>query len=168
MTHRLKVVVPPQRPSRARRAYAAFATTRAARAISRTFNWKLDPLLLRVTRGRLSTTLMFRAAVLETTGARTGHRRRNAVIYFHDGEVVTIVASNAGAEHHPAWFHNLSAQPDVVLGGVPMRATIVDDEQDRRRLEALADRTFPAFATYRHQASAAGRTVPIVQLRSTG
>ena len=72
---------------------------------------------------------MFPTAVLETTGAKTGARRRNAVIYFHDGDRVTIVASNAGSPRHPSWYHNLRAHPDVVFGGVAMRATVVDDER---------------------------------------
>ncbi len=64
--------------------------------------------------------------------------RRNAVIYFHDGDRVTIVASKAGAEKHPAWFHDLRAHPDV--------------------------RVFAPYATYRRDAAKANRTIPIVQL----
>lgn len=146
------------------RAYAAFAASRFARFVSRHVNWKLDPLLLRLTRGRLATTLVFPAAVLETRGARTGERRRNAVMYFHDGDRVTIVASNAGAARHPAWYHNLVAHPDVTFGAVPMRATVVDDEAERERLWQLAARAFPPFARFRREAAEAGREVPIVQL----
>jgi F420H(2)-dependent quinone reductase len=75
-----------------------------------------------------------------------------------------IVASKAGAEKHPAWFHNLLADPDVVFGGIPMRATVVGDEAERQRLWALADRVFPPFAAYRREAAKANRTIPIVQL----
>jgi hypothetical protein len=46
------------------RAYAAFAATRVARFISRHLNWKLDPFLLSVSRGRLSTTLVLPTGVL--------------------------------------------------------------------------------------------------------
>lgn len=160
----LKVVIPPASPSSFRRGYAALAATRPAKLVSRLINWKLDPLLLRLSGGRLSTTLVFRAAVLETIGARSGNPRRNAVIYFHDGGRVVIVASNAGAPQHPSWFHNLRATPDVRVAGIPMRAVVVDNETERCRLEDLGDRVFPAFASYRTQAAAYGRTVPIVQL----
>jgi len=108
--------------------------------------------------------LVLPTALLETRGAKTGAVRRNAVIYFHDAHQVTIVASKAGAEKHPAWFHNLLAHPDVVFGGIPMRAAVVSDEAERRRLWALADRVFPPFAAYRHEAAKADRTIPIVQL----
>ena len=90
--------------------------------------------------------------------------RRNGVIYFHDSDRVTIVASKAGDPHHPAWFHNLRANPDVTFGGIPMRATVVEDEAERERLWVLADRVFAPYATYRRDAAKANRTIPIVQL----
>lgn len=126
--------------------------------------WKVDPYLMRATRGRLGMGLAMPTALLETRGAKSGALRRNAVIYFHDGERVTIVASKLGQEHHPAWFHNLQADPDVTFGGIPMRARVVDDEAERRRLWALADRVFAPYAAYRREAAKANRTIPIVQL----
>jgi deazaflavin-dependent oxidoreductase (nitroreductase family) len=164
MAAELKAVTPPRRPGLLRRWFSALATTRWARRLSRRINWRLDPVLLRVSKNRLSTTLMIRAAVLETRGARTGQSRRNAVIYFHDRDRVIIVASNAGAPHHPSWFHNLRAHPHVTLGGVPMLATVVNDRHDERRLTDLGDRVFPAFASYRREAARHGRAVPIVEL----
>ena len=155
-------------PSRPRgwfsRAYAAFSATRLGRFMSARVAWKLDPYLLRLTRGRLGTGLVLPTALLETRGAKSGALRRNAVIYFHDGDRVTIVASKAGAASHPAWFHNLRANPDVTFGGIPMRATVVEDQAERERIWALADRVFAPYATYRRDAARAGRTIPIVQL----
>jgi deazaflavin-dependent oxidoreductase (nitroreductase family) len=139
---------------------------RLAKFISRHLFWKLDPFLLRVTGGRLSMVLVIRTAVLETRGAKSAAVRRNAVIYFHDEDRVTIVASNAGGPRHPAWYHNLRAHPDVTLNGIPMRATVVTDEAARERLWPLADRVFWPFARYRRDAAKANRTIPIVQLTS--
>ena len=164
MATKLRYVDPTHRPGVVTRAYAALAATRLSRFVSRHVSWKLDPLLLRATRGRLATTLVFPTAVLETTGARSGARRQNAIIYFHDGERVTIVASNAGSSRHPSWYHNLRAHPDVVFGGMPMHATLVDDEAERNRLWQLADHVFPAFASYRRDAARVNRRIPIVQL----
>jgi deazaflavin-dependent oxidoreductase (nitroreductase family) len=132
--------------------------------VSRSFVWKLDPLLLRLSGGRIGSGLMLPTALLETRGARTGRPRRNGVIYFHDGERVTIIASKLGLPEHPAWFHNLRAHPDVELGGQPFHAEVVD-EPERERLWQLADRVFPAYADYRERAARAGRVIPIVQLR---
>jgi deazaflavin-dependent oxidoreductase (nitroreductase family) len=107
---------------------------------------------------------MLPTALLETRGARTGRMRRTGVIYFHDGERVTIIASKLGAPEHPSWFHNARANPDVELGGQPFRVQVVDDEPSRARLWELADRVFAPYAAYRENAARAGRTIPILQL----
>lgn len=147
-----------------RLASSRFATWLSKKAIWSAIVWRIDPVLLRVTRGRLGTGLLLPTALLQTRGARSGQVRRNAVIYFHDGERVTIVASQAGRPGNPAWFYNARANPDVLLGGQPFRALIVEDEISRARLWELADRVFPAFASYRQSAARAGRTIPILQL----
>jgi len=105
-----------------------------------------------------------RRGAAETRGARTGLPRRTATLYFHDDELVTIIASKQGRPEDPGWYHNLRRYPEVVYGGLPFRAEIVDDEEERRRLWDLADRVFPPFADYREWTAKAGRTIPIVQL----
>jgi deazaflavin-dependent oxidoreductase (nitroreductase family) len=120
--------------------------------------------VLRLTRGRLGSTGPVRSAVLETRGARSGRPRRNATLYFHDGDRVTIIASKRGEPRHPAWYHNIRRHPDIVFGGQPFHALVVQDEVERQRLWQLADQVFPQFADYRQWAAAAGRTIPIVQL----
>jgi deazaflavin-dependent oxidoreductase (nitroreductase family) len=149
---------------RLHRAVVRAMGSRPAGWLSRKISWKLDPLVLRLTRGRVALGLILPTALLETRGARTGRVRRNAVLYFHDGDRVTIIASKLGAPEDPSWFHNVRAQPDVLLAGRPFRAEIVEDEATRARLWELADRVFPAFATYRERAARVGRTIPIVQL----
>jgi deazaflavin-dependent oxidoreductase (nitroreductase family) len=164
MPAQLKHVDPSRPRSLLSRAFAAISATRLGRLISAKVVWKVDPYLLRATRGRLGMGLILPTALLETRGAKSGAKRRNAVIYFHDGDRVTIIASKAGAERHPAWFHNLRAHPDVTFGGIPMRATVVGDEVERRRIWMLADRVFAPYAAYRREAATANRTIPIVQL----
>ena len=164
----LKYVDPSRQRGVFSRAFLALGTGRVGRFLSRHVFWKLDPLLLRATGGRLSMALVVRTAVLETRGAKTGAVRRNAVIYFHDGDRVTIVASHAGYPSHPSWYHNLRANPDVTFGGLPFHATVVSDEPARERLWLLADRVFPPYAKYRRDAAKAGRTIPIVQLTPRG
>ena len=164
MPARLKHVDPGRRPSALSRTSAAFANTSLGRFLSIHFLWRVDPWLMRLTRGRVGMGIGVPTALLETRGARSGALRRNAVIYFHDGDRVTIVASKLGLPQHPAWFHNLRAQPEVTFGGIPMRAEVVTDEGERERLWALADRVFAPYATYRREAAEAGREIPIVQL----
>jgi deazaflavin-dependent oxidoreductase (nitroreductase family) len=160
----LKYVDPARPRSGFSRAYARFSATRLGRFLSVHVVWKLDPYLLRATRGRVGLGLVLPTALLETRGAKSGVPRSNAVIYFHDDDRVTIVASRAGDVKHPGWFHNLRAQPDVTFGGIPMRATVVTDDEERRRLWVLADRVFAPYAGYRRDAAKANRTIPIIQL----
>jgi deazaflavin-dependent oxidoreductase (nitroreductase family) len=161
---KLRYVDPDEQRGRLYLAVCRFSTTKAGLSFAANVAWKLDPLLLKLTRGRFSTTGPVTAALLETRGARTGRPRRNATLYFHDGERVTIIASKQGLPEQPAWYHNLRKHPDVVYGGLPFRAEIVQDEAERQRLWDLADRVFPQFADYRAWAGKAGRTIPIVQL----
>lgn len=160
----LKYVDPTRPRSWVTRAALAVFTSRPALFISRHVFWRLDPWLLRVTGGRLSMALVVRTAVLETRGAKSGALRQNAVIYFHDGDRVTIVGSHAGSPRNPGWFYNLRAFPDVTFGTIPMRASVVADEDERNRLWALADRVFPPYAKFRRKAAEKNRTIPIVQL----
>lgn len=164
MPARLKHVDPERRPSVLSRASAAFANTSLGRFLSIHVLWKVDPWLMRLTRGRIGMGIGVPTALLETRGARSGAARRNAVIYFHDEGRVTIVASKLGLPQHPAWFHNLRANPEVTFGGMPMRAEVVTGEGERERLWALADRVFAPYATYRREAAEADREIPIVQL----
>ena len=159
-----RYVDPHRRHGRAYYALAAFSGTRIGGWLAVHFAWKLDPYLLRLTRGRLSSAWPLAAGLLETRGARTGQTRRTATLYFHDGDRVTIVASLRGSPKNPAWFHNLRKHPDVVFAGMPFRAAIVEDGAERERLWALADRVYPQYAAFREQAARAGRVIPIVQL----
>jgi deazaflavin-dependent oxidoreductase (nitroreductase family) len=160
----LRYVDPRAPRGRFYRVFVALLGTRFAAWLSRHVGWKVDPHLLRITGGRLGVGLVLPTALLETQGARTGRRRRNGVIYFHDGDRVTIIASKLGAPEHPSWYHNALANPDVQFGGAPFRVQEVVDAPSRDRLWELADRVFPPFATYRERAARVGRTIPILQL----
>ena len=160
----LRRVEPGSAPGRMTRLMSRIGLTRPVRFVSRHLGWKLDPILLRLTGNRIASTVVIPTAVLETRGARSGRTRRNAVIYFHDGEQVILAASNAGAPRNPDWYHNVLAHPEVTFGGASMRAKVVDDAAEQARLWSLADRVFPGFAVYRRDAEAAGRTIPLLAL----
>jgi deazaflavin-dependent oxidoreductase (nitroreductase family) len=169
MRRSLRYVDPTTRRGPIYRAYVRIASSRLATWLATTriwgaIVWKIDPYLMRLTRGRLGTGLLLPTALLQTRGARTCRVRRNAVIYFNDGERVIIFASQAGRPENPSWYYNVRARPDVELGGTPFRAEVVEDQAERARLWELAERVLPAFATYRESASRAGRTIPILQL----
>jgi deazaflavin-dependent oxidoreductase (nitroreductase family) len=157
----MRYVDPHRRRGSAYRLYTRLLNTPLANWLSRNVVWKLDPLLMRISGGRIGFGVGLPTALLETRGARSGRLRRNGVIYFNDGDDVIVIASKLGLPDHPTWFHNLCAHPDVVLGGDPFRAEVVADDAERTRLWALADNVFPPYAAYRARTQ---RTIPIVRL----
>lgn len=157
--------VDPRAPrGRLYRAWAHSVATPFGLWLSRHIGWKVDPHLLRLTKGRIGTGLIIPTLLIETVGARSGQPRRNGVIYFHDGDRVILAASNAGRSVHPSWFFNVRANPDVQLNGRPFRAEAVEDEAERARLWRLGDNVFPPFAAYRERAARSGRAIPILRL----
>jgi F420H(2)-dependent quinone reductase len=69
----------------------------------------------RLTGGWLGGTFLRGAPVclVTTTGKRSGQPRAVALLYLADGNDVVVVASKGGMSHHPAWYHNMVAHPEV-------------------------------------------------------
>lgn len=167
VTRRARIVDPRKTPGLVRRVFGIVAANRAWLFVSRHVMWRLDPWLLRVSGGRVASPLVFPTGLLETHGARTNAPRRNAVIYFNDvdrdAERVIVAASHAGRPRNPSWYYNLLAHPEVMFGGVAMKASVVDDSE-HDRLWQLADNVLPAFPRYRRTAASAGRKIPLIEL----
>ena len=49
--------------------------------------------------------------LLTMTGAKSGRTITKPLVYTTDGERIVVIASFAGAPHHPGWYHNLVATP---------------------------------------------------------
>jgi deazaflavin-dependent oxidoreductase (nitroreductase family) len=76
----------------------------------------IDKRLLPLTKGRFSigqVTSRCPVGLLITTGAKSGQRRETPVNYLADRDRIVLIASQTGKPKHPAWFHNLSAHPEV-------------------------------------------------------
>jgi|SRR3954451_16358358 deazaflavin-dependent oxidoreductase (nitroreductase family) len=107
--------------------------------------------------------------LLHTTGAKSGAPRTTPLAYFTlDGQLV-ITASAAGRPAHPAWYHNLLANPDVTIERwqddaietLDLRAVPAEGaERDRlwKEIVSLA----PGFADYQTKTS---RVIPVIQLQ---
>ncbi len=53
--------------------------------------------------------------ILHSIGAKSGKERVTPLVYFPYQGLRYIVASAGGAPKHPAWYHNLKANPDVTI-----------------------------------------------------
>jgi deazaflavin-dependent oxidoreductase (nitroreductase family) len=105
-----------------------------------------------------------RTLVLVTTGRRTGTPRRTCLIYGTSGDEYVDVASKGGAEHHPAWFMNLEADPRVGVQVGARRFTArarVASPAERASLWAEMVKIFPLYAEYAQKTT---REIPVVLL----
>jgi deazaflavin-dependent oxidoreductase (nitroreductase family) len=106
-----------------------------------------------------------RIVLVDHVGAKSGVKRTSPLMYHEDGDTVVVVASKAGQPTHPAWFHNLKANPDTTMqiGSVvrQVRARVATDEE-RDRLWPKFVAFYPGYEFF--QRNAKGRKIPIVIL----
>ncbi|GAA2871884.1 nitroreductase family deazaflavin-dependent oxidoreductase [Pseudonocardia halophobica] len=103
-------------------------------------------------------------------GARSGAVRTSPLVYFEDGDRYLIVASAAGAPSHPAWYHNLKANPriSVDLGtSEGVRELMVEASEitgsDRDRAWEKIKSAAPGFGDYEKKTEGI-RTIPVFAL----
>ena len=102
--------------------------------------------------------------LLTTTGRRSGQPRTTPVLHVSDGDRKVVVASYLGAAHHPAWYHNLLAQPEVtVQAGSSVRTmrAEVADAAERARLWLSLVAMYPTYDAYQAKTE---RQIPVVVL----
>ncbi|HEV7482434.1 MAG TPA: nitroreductase family deazaflavin-dependent oxidoreductase [Solirubrobacterales bacterium] len=124
--------------------------------------------LYRRTGGRIGHTIpgvSGKMLLLDHVGAKSGTRRTSPLLYVRDGEDIVVVASKGGFPKHPAWFHNLKANPEttVQVGShlLPVRARVATPEE-RQRLWEMAVKAYPGYENYAVRSK--GREIPLVVL----
>jgi deazaflavin-dependent oxidoreductase (nitroreductase family) len=128
----------------------------------------LHTALYKASGGRLGHTvpgLPIRMLLLDHVGAKSGTKRTSPLLYVRDGDDVVIVASKGGFPKHPAWFHNLKANPDttVQIGSERRRVHArVAKPEERERLWQKAVKSYPGYDDY--AARSKGREIPLVIL----
>ncbi|HWP33932.1 MAG TPA: nitroreductase family deazaflavin-dependent oxidoreductase [Solirubrobacterales bacterium] len=128
----------------------------------------LHTALYRASGGRLGHTIPGvpgKMLLLDHVGAKSGTKRTSPLLYIEDGGDVVIVASKGGFPKHPAWFHNLKANPDTTVQIGPERRPVharVATEEERQRLWPMAVRAYRGYEDY--QARSKGREIPLVIL----
>ena len=102
--------------------------------------------------------------ILTTTGARSGKPHETPLGFSMDGDRYVVSAANGGAPKHPAWYHNLVANPTVTVevGTETFTANaVVSEGEERVRLIGERIKTNPAYA--RNQARTT-RPIPLIWL----
>ncbi|HYP48390.1 MAG TPA: nitroreductase family deazaflavin-dependent oxidoreductase [Thermoleophilaceae bacterium] len=120
---------------------------------------RIDKPVSRLTRGRHTFGGLVSGlpvVMLTTTGARSGLPRTVPVLGLPTADGLAVIASNFGQHRHPAWYHNLRANPEgsVVVEGRSrrFRAEVVEGE---RRVSIWREglRVYPGWSQYERRAS---------------
>jgi deazaflavin-dependent oxidoreductase (nitroreductase family) len=102
--------------------------------------------------------------LLHTTGAKSGTERVSPMMYLdHEGHLY-VFASYAGADSHPDWYRNLTANPAVrvELGTDTFDAIATSLERSERdRIYEIQVSRFPGFGEYEKKTT---RVIPVVEL----
>jgi deazaflavin-dependent oxidoreductase (nitroreductase family) len=91
--------------------------------------------------------------MMTCTGRRSGQPREQPLAYVDASTGWAVVGTNFGQDHHPAWTHNLLADPDatVQVDGAThaVRARLLEEgSPDRRVLWERFVAMWPAYDTY--------------------
>ena len=121
--------------------------------------------LYRVTRGRFGGQVQgLHVLLLTTVGRRTGKPRTTPLGYFMDDGSYVITASNAGFDTNPGWFHNLRANPHVMIEVKDQRIEAEAKVAEPKKRSTLWEHLIslaPGYANYPKKTS---REIPIVVL----
>ncbi|TDB78295.1 nitroreductase family deazaflavin-dependent oxidoreductase [Micromonospora sp. KC723] len=103
--------------------------------------------------------------LLTTRGRRSGNLRRTALIYGLDDNRYIVVGSNGGSSHHPSWYLNLLANPEVrvqVAAGHLIATARTATGDERERLWRMMTDLWPDYDRYLRKAD---RQIPVVILQ---
>jgi F420H(2)-dependent quinone reductase len=117
----------------------------------------------RRTKGRLGARLLwFPAALVTTTGRKSGEPRTTPTLYLRDGDRVILPASFGGRAENPTWYLNLKENPEVQVQiraeRLVLSARDATDEERARYWPPLM-RMYPPYRGYRE---ATDRIIPLV------
>jgi deazaflavin-dependent oxidoreductase (nitroreductase family) len=127
---------------------------------------RLDPPLLRLTGGRVSSVYPVPIMLLTTTGAKTGQPRTLPLLYVTDGDHLILIASNYGKTSHPTWYRNLLANPKAEVRAGSRSGTYtaseITDAAERDRAWDLALDMYAGYGDY--EGRAGDRRIPLLRL----
>lgn len=124
------------------------------------------PALLKLTGGRVGRSLVgMPVVVLETVGRKSGETRRVPLTApVVDGDTVVLVASYGGDSRHPAWYLNLSANPDVTIEMHGSRRDMTARTATAEEKAALWPRIVKSYRGYAGYQKRTDRDIPVVLL----
>jgi deazaflavin-dependent oxidoreductase (nitroreductase family) len=102
--------------------------------------------------------------LLTTRGRKSGKLRRTALIYGRDGDGYIVVASKGGAKHHPLWYRNLDADPEVQVQVGAEKFKARARTASPKEKPALWETMTAAWPDYDNYQKRTEREIPVVLL----
>lgn len=125
---------------------------------------RIDRPLLRLTGGRFSFARDLPILLLTTTGAKSGRSRTVPLLYIETDDAIAVIGSRFGSTKHPAWYHNLRADPRATVeikGQRTARVARPADDDERAEIWSRAVRMYSGYDKY---AQRANRKIPVMVL----
>lgn len=127
---------------------------------------RVDRHLLKWSNGRVGIFVGQTVGLLFVRGAKSGELRETPLLYTPDDDRFLLVASNAGSPRHPAWYHNLRANPEVEFlprGGPKgrYRARLLEGDEREEAWLKVND-LYEGYDVYQERAG--GRLIPVFAL----
>lgn len=156
------------KPNTLQRAFHRLFMLRPVTAVMIKILHHADKLLLKLNGGRftfVSALAGLPTFKITTIGAKSNLPRTLPLAGFVDGEKIALIASNFGQARHPAWYHNLKANPEcqVQVNGIDKTFIARETEgQERERYWNIAVSYYAGYAAY--QTRAGSRKIPVMVL----
>jgi deazaflavin-dependent oxidoreductase (nitroreductase family) len=106
--------------------------------------------------------------LLTTIGRKSGEKRTTPLVFLRNGDDMVVVGSLAGYDTHPAWYLNITANPDCWLQLDHDKMTAVGrdvTDEEREELWPKLTAMFPPWGFFQDQTD---RPFSIVILSPTG
>ena len=127
---------------------------------------KIHRTLFNATGGRVGGKLLGMLVVdLKTVGAKSGQPRSSMLTSpVYDDNRIVLVASRGGDPHHPGWYHNIKANPDVEIvtrsGRRKMHARVASAEEKQQLWPQVVSK-YKGYGQYQTKTT---RDIPLVIL----
>jgi deazaflavin-dependent oxidoreductase (nitroreductase family) len=107
---------------------------------------------------------------LTTIGAKSGQPRTLPLVAIPKEDGLIVIASNYGQRRHPAWYHNLKANPRATAKFEGATREMIAHElegAERERWYQRGIEIYPGWVQYRER-TAAHRQIGVFELRPVG
>ena len=129
--------------------------------------YRLDTLVLKISRGKHMTTELAGLPMIQitTTGAKTGKARTMPLAGFFEGENIALIGTNFGRENNPGWYYNLKKHPQCMALFDGFSQTYFAREvqgEEREKYWDMAVAVYKGYELYRIRA--VHRVIPVMIL----